>query len=143
MTYLLDVNVLIALLDTLHIHHERANAWFAEAGHRSWATSPIVQNGVVRIIGGSRYTSMPFGCGEIADLVAEWCAAPGHRFWPDDVSLLDDTLVERGRLLSPKRITDVYLLALAVRHGGKLVTLDHRLSPEGIRGGREALHIIG
>jgi hypothetical protein len=28
-TYLLDVNVLLALSDPMHIHHEAAHRWFA------------------------------------------------------------------------------------------------------------------
>lgn len=143
MTYLLDVNVLIALLDPLHIHHGAASDWFVATGSQSWATSPIVQNGAIRIIGSAGYSNVPFGSGAVADLLADWCEAPGHRFWSDDISLLDDQLVERQRLTGPKRITDTYLLALACRHGGKLATLDRRLAADAVRGGQEALHVIG
>lgn len=143
MIYLLDVNVLIALLDPLHVHHQPAYSWFAETGHRAWATSPIVENGVIRIVGNSGYTTVPFGCGAVADLLAEWCQAPGHYFWPEDISLLDATFAECRSQLSPKRITDIYLLALAVHHGGKLATFDGRLPAAIIPGGRGALHRIG
>lgn len=142
MTYLLDVNVLIALVDPLHVHHREAYAWFEQTGSQSWATSPIVQNAVIRIVGGAGYTNIPFGCGAVAGLLAEWCQACGHRFWTEDVTLLDEKLVDRARLLSPKRTTDIYLLALAVRHGGRLATLDRRLSPDAVHGGRDALYVI-
>lgn len=142
MTYLLDVNLLIALLDPDHVHHSSALDWFEEEGHRSWATSPIVQNGVVRILGSAGYTAVPFGCYEIVDLLGRWCSAPEHQFWPDEVSLLYPELVDRAKLTSSKRITDTYLLALAMFRGGKLATLDRRLSPIAVHGGSKALHVI-
>jgi predicted nucleic acid-binding protein len=47
-----------------------------------------------------------------------------HAFWPDDVSLLDSNAVDSTRIHGPRQLTDIYLLALAVKHGGKLVTFD-------------------
>lgn len=142
MTYLLDVNVLIALLDPDHLYHAKALTWFDEEGALDWASSPIVQNGVVRIMGAAAYSSVPFGCGEIVKTLGLWCQATEHVFWPDDISLFDHALIDPAKLTSPGRITDCYLLALAVRRGGKLATLDRRLSPEAVRGGREALQLI-
>lgn len=140
MRFLLDVNLLIALLDPDHVHHKLALDWFDETGCRAWATSPLVQNGVIRILGSAGYTAMPFGCAEIAEVLARWSGAPEHEFWPDDVSLLDPRLVDRERLTSPARVSDTYLLALSVSRGGKLATLDQRLSPAAVAGGQEALH---
>lgn len=142
MTYLLDVNVLIAILDPDHVFHRVALGWFDEVGHRAWATSPAVQNGVVRIVGSAKYQSLPFGCAEVADLLANWVKAVEHQFWPDDISLLDSRIIDTIRLSSSDRITDTYLLALAVNKGGMLATLDRRLSPDAVHGGREALHVI-
>ncbi len=48
---LLDVNVLIALLDRRHVHHEAAHGWFATAQADGWATCPLTQNAVLRILG--------------------------------------------------------------------------------------------
>ena len=142
MTFLLDVNLLIAILDPDHVHHDVALGWFNDTGYQDWATCPIVQNGVVRIVGARGYASMPFGCAEVANILAEWCAVPEHRFWPDDVSLLDGSLIDRMTVTSPDRLTDTYLLALAATHGGQLATLDRRLSTVAVRGGAEALHVI-
>ena len=63
-------------------------------------------------------------------------ALPDHAFWPDDVSLIDEAHVDHARLLGPKQITDVYLLALAVKHGGRFVTLDSGISHMAARQGR-------
>ena len=50
MTYLLDINVLIAPLDAGHVQHEAAHEWFGRVGHSAWATCPLTENGVVRVI---------------------------------------------------------------------------------------------
>lgn len=142
MTFLADVNVLIALIDPEHVDHERATDWFADRGQVRWATCPIVQNGVIRIVGGASYRAVPLGCEGVAATLAEWCNLVGHEFWPDEVSLLDSNLVDRSRLTSPSRTTDIYLLALAASRNGRLATLDRRLSPDAVRGGAKALHQI-
>ncbi len=142
MRYLLDVNVLIALLDDYHIDHARTTRWFVEVGRRAWATCPIVQNGAVRIVGGANYTTVPFSCADVSDTIRQWCDVPEHEFWPDEISLLDESRIDRTRLTSPKRITDSYLLALAVHRRGQLATLDRRLSPDAVKGGKGALELI-
>lgn len=48
MTYLLDVDVLIALLDSAHVQLEPAHGWIATRGRTAWATCPLTGNGVLR-----------------------------------------------------------------------------------------------
>ena len=60
---------------------------------------------------------------------------------PDDISLRDTALIDPAAILGPKQITDVYLLALAVKNGGRLVTFDHRISFAAVRGA-EARHLV-
>ena len=143
MTILLDVNVLIALIDPDHIAHDRAHHWFAHVAAGDWATCPIVENGAIRIVGAPGYTSPALGCADVIESVRSLYARSGHHFWPDDVSLIASDLIDRSMLLSSSRITDTYLLALAVAHGGRLATLDRRLSPAAVKGGAAALEIIG
>ncbi|MCD7098243.1 TA system VapC family ribonuclease toxin [Stenotrophomonas sp. MMGLT7] len=140
--YLLDVNVLLALLDPLHSHHPRAHAWFAAHGARAWASCAVTQNGALRIMAHRSYPNRVASVAEAAEVLAEFCAQPAHRYWPGELSLLDSPLVERGRLLSPAQVTDTWLLALAVRHGGRLATFDRRLVTDAVAGGREALQQI-
>jgi hypothetical protein len=142
-TFLLDANVLIALIDPGHVHHDDAHAWFAGEGGGAWATCPLTQNAVLRIVGHSRYPGSPGGPASVAPSLASLLAHAGHRFWPDDVSLLDDSLVDATRLLTPGQVTDSYLLALARAKGGRLATLDRKLAVAAVRGGREALRVIG
>ena len=56
--------------------------------------------------------------------LAEACRQSIHEFWPDEVSLLDSDVVDSTRIHGPRQLTDIYLLALAVRHEGRFVTFD-------------------
>ncbi len=143
MTHLLDINVLIALLDPGHVHHEPAHAWFAEQGRHAWATCPLTENGVLRIVGHARYPNSPGTPAAVAPLMRGLCALPGHSFWPDNVSLLDAEKVDPERLLTSGQVTDSYLLALACSKGGQLATFDRRLVADAVSGGSRGLHLIG
>lgn len=142
MTFLLDVNVLIALIDPAHVNHEVAHRWFEAEGGESWATCPITENGVVRIVGHTRYANSPGSPSLVAEVLGGLRERPGYVFWPDDISLLDPARIDIGRLLSHKQVTDSYLLALAVAHGGRLASFDRRLAFAAVRRGQDALHLI-
>jgi toxin-antitoxin system PIN domain toxin len=143
MTFLLDVNVLIALIDPVHVHHDIANAWFEREGRGAWATCPITQNGVLRVVGNPRYGNHPGSPVVVAEVLRKLVALDGHRFWADDIGLLDEALVDSSRLLNAARLTDTYLLALACSKRGRLATLDRRLVADAVHGGRAGLHVIG
>lgn len=141
--YLLDVNVLIALIDPAHVQHDRAHEWFAAQGQGAWATCPLTENGVVRIVGAARYPSTPGTPAAVAELMALLRRHPGHEFWPDDVTLFDRQLVDSARLLDSSQVTDTYLLALASAHSGQLATFDRHLVADAVVNGAQALHLIG
>jgi toxin-antitoxin system PIN domain toxin len=126
---LLDINVIIALLDQGHVLHSHAVHWLAREQEPGWASCPITQNGVVRIMAQPAYPN-----GQPASLVAERLAEafrhPSHVFWPEPISLLQEGLIHWQRVLGPRQITDAYLLALAVCHGGRFVTFDQRIGVE-------------
>ena len=143
MTFLLDVNVLVALIDPAHVQHDAAHDWFARQGKKSWATCPLTENGVMRIVGHVRYPNSPGTPAAVAQVMSGLCALPGHIFWPDDISLLDTKKLDASRLLNSAQVTDSYLLALACAHGGKLATFDRRLVVDAVRGGAKGLHLIG
>ena len=142
MTFLLDVNVLISLIDPGHVGHDAAHRWFEVEGRQDWATCPLTENGVIRIVGHPKYPNTPGSPAEAAALVARLRGLPGHAFWPDDISLAGADHVDSARIRTPGQVTDSYLLALAVAHGGRLATFDRRLSPVAVRGGKAALHMI-
>jgi toxin-antitoxin system PIN domain toxin len=120
---LLDVNVLIALLDSDHASHDSAIDWFAKHAREGWASCPITQNGCIRIMSSPGYPN-PLPVQAVIERLAEACHQAIHEFWPDEVSLLDSNVVDSTRIHGPRQLTDTYLLALAVQHEGKLVTFD-------------------
>ena len=142
MTYLLDVNVLIALIDPGHVAHEDAHRWFETTGHSSWATCPLTANGVICILGNPKYPNSPGSPARVAPIMQSLRGLPGHEFWPDDVSLVDCAAIDTEKLLTSAQVTDTYLLALAKVHGGALATFDRKLSVLAVRGGKPSLHLI-
>ena len=142
MVCLLDVNLLLALCDSRHEHHELAHRWFAAKGQSAWATCPITENGFIRIASQPSYPNSPGGTSHVASLLRRFCRRDGHRFWPDAVSLMDDMLFKLSLTPSPNQTTDVYLLGLAVKNRGKLATLDGSIPARAVIGGERALEVI-
>jgi len=128
---LLDVNVLVALFHPDHIHHDAAHVWFAANRAAGWATSPLTENGVVRILSNVATSGLHQSPASVRSLLDKACSSEGHAFWPDSVSLRDDRLFNLAGV-SHRQITDVYLLGLAVANGGRLTTFDHRISLEAV-----------
>ena len=131
---LLDVNVLVALFDPDHVHHDLAHDWFSVAQHDGWATCPLTENGVVRILSNRRYSPLAEPPGRTAARLRTFCHSRDHQFWPDDVSLRTTELFMDAVAYSHTAVTDVYLLALARQHGGRLATFD-RTIPRGVVAG--------
>jgi uncharacterized protein len=123
---LLDINVLLALLDSDHVDHGRALDWLEAEIGGGWASCAITQNGFVRVISQPQYPS-PVSPGVAVELLERACSTDHHVFWPCDVSLLDARVVDRARLHGPRQVTDAYLLALAISREGRLVTFDRSL----------------
>lgn len=139
MTYLLDVNVLIALLDPRHVHHEFAHTWFGREGAESWATCPMTENAILRILGNPKYPNSPGNPAVVASLLRQLREAAGHVFWPDKISLLDPAFTALDRVLVSKQVTDTYLLSLAAASGGRLATFDRRMAADATIDGRSVL----
>ena len=139
-TYLLDINLLIALSDPMHIHHESAHRWFAEKGQQDWATCPITENGFIRIVSHPNYPNRPGDVATVLAIFRRLCEARGHHFWSEDISILQ--IVEPDVIITHAQLTDVYLLGLSVHKRGKLATFDRRIMTDAVRKGRKALELI-
>lgn len=133
MRALLDVNVLIALLDSDHASHSRATQWFADHAKEGWASCPITQNGCLRIMSHPRYPNA-LTVQAIAQRLIEATNSKWHEFWPDSVSLLDPRVANTTRIHGPRQITDIYLLALAVSHQARFVTFDASIAHSAVAG---------
>jgi uncharacterized protein len=125
MRALLDVNVVIALFDPDHVFHDRAHDWWATQAKAGWSSCPIVENGVVRIMSHPSYSQkMRFTPGDLIFRLRTFAAHTNHEFWPDGISLRDERTFISGHIHGSKHLTDIYLLALARKNGGKLATFD-------------------
>jgi hypothetical protein len=132
--WLLDVNVLVALFDPDHVHHDIAHDWFADNARAGWATCPTTENGLVRVVANPSYGSPDVGAAEMVDRLRRFCASGGHQFWPDGPSLRDRTVFNVACLAGYRQITDIYLLAVARAHGGRLATFDRGIPIRAVRG---------
>lgn len=138
--YLLDVNVLVALLDEAHIHHTVAQNLIAQPNVRI-ATCALTENGVLRVLNLPGYSSYgPAGFEVVRSQLQHLCEDTDHEFWPCDTTLRDDSKINWNRVMGHNQITDIYLLALAAAHDGALATLDHRVAISAVRGA-QARHL--
>jgi toxin-antitoxin system PIN domain toxin len=123
MRALLDVNVLVALLDRQHIAHGRAHAWLAQNITDGWASCPLTENGCLRVLTNPRYAA-PVHAVDILTKLATAKTGGRHEFWDDDLTITDAQVFDRNKWRGHQQVTDTYLLALAVKHSGRLVTFD-------------------
>ncbi|MFL6246370.1 MAG: TA system VapC family ribonuclease toxin [Thermoanaerobaculia bacterium] len=123
---LLDVNVLVALFDPDHVHHDAAHEWFSANRQYGWATCPLTENGLIRILSNSAYSGVHETAIAIAKRLDTFCSSGDHSFWPDQLSVRDQRRFKLSGV-SHNQITDVYLLGLASEMGGRLATFDRRI----------------
>ena len=141
MIHLLDINVLIALCDPAHPHAAAARMCYGGGLARNgWATCPLVEIGFLRIFGSRKYPGGPGSPQAARPILAGLLATPGHQFWPDDLTLTAAGVYPN--LPASDHLTDLYLLGLAVQHGGRFATFDQRLDASLIPGGPAAYFII-
>jgi toxin-antitoxin system PIN domain toxin len=140
---LLDVNVLVALFDPDHVHHELAHDWFAENRSRGWATCPLTENGFLRVLSNPSYGGVETRVTALLSRLRAFCRASDHQFWPDALSLQDESVFDPAFLVGHRQITDVYLLGLARHGGGALATFDRTVPVKAIRRApRDLLEVI-
>lgn len=140
---LLDVHVLLALFDPAHTHHEIAHEWFADNREFGWATCPLTENGFLRTAGtvarAGEFVTIP----ALVERLRKFRSSSQHEFWPDDISLLDERLFAAQLVRGHQQLADLYLLGLAVRRGGRLVTFDQRIPLAAVKGAtRAALEVV-
>jgi uncharacterized protein len=137
---LLDVNVLIALLDSNHLHYGIAQQWVKEhtAG---FASCPLTQNGALRVMANANYAQGARGemysYPSLFGLLKDSLEAIDHIFLPDNVSLLNVQTFNHDNIHSHKQLTDIYLLALAVKHNCTLLTFDNHIALNTVLGAEQ------
>lgn len=141
MITLLDASVLIALGDAGHEQEAAALRFFQnEAVPGGWATCPLTENAFLRILSQPSYPRNLGTTAEARRVLDRLLAVPGHQFWPDDISLADTRLFPT--LPASRHLTDLYLLGLAVKHGGRFATFDASMDASLVSGGPAAFRLI-
>jgi toxin-antitoxin system PIN domain toxin len=131
---LLDVNVLVALFDPVHVHHEAAHAWFGRNRNRRWATCALTENALVRVLSNAAYPGRRTTVEDAASRLRTFCSDRQHVFWSDSISVRDPGRFHWNRVQGHRQLTDVYLLALAVSNRGRLATFDSAMSLKAVEG---------
>ena len=93
MAALLDVNALIALVDSDHVSHLPMQLWFLSQQQNGWATSPITENGMIRVLSQPAYPSGQRLAAEAIQILVDLKSAfpESYEFWTDDISLADES----------------------------------------------------
>jgi toxin-antitoxin system PIN domain toxin len=130
---LFDINVLLALFDAGHQFHGRAREWLTANIEEGWASCPITQNGFIRVMSQPSYPNR-LSPKQAMERLAEATQSSYHAFWRDEISVLDENVFDRTRIHGAKQLTDVYLLALAIRNAGRFVTFDDSVPLSAVRG---------
>ena len=134
MVALLDVNFLVAMFHAGHIHHEAAHAWFEEHAKLGWATCPITEMGMLRVLSNPTLQLSDARLSQVSQRMIAFCNHPKYHFWPDSISLAAENTWALQLARGYKQVTDIYLLALAVRNRGRLVTFDQNIPLRAVRG---------
>jgi predicted nucleic acid-binding protein len=141
--FLPDVNTLLALLDPMHVHHEAAHHWYASQSPLRIMLCSHVENGVIRVASQPKYPNCLGTGARVREALGNFVRQVKAESCAKEVSLLDDGILLKPELLTPSRVTDLYLLALAAANGIRLATFDQRIPSQAVAGGDEALEIIG
>ena len=142
MTYLLDVNILIALLDTKHIYHKKTEDWFFDIASKSWATCPITENGFLRIVTSPAYANVDASFKEALTRLNDLTKIGNHVFWEDEISFSSSKDLLPQYVIKSKEITDIYLILLAKKNKGKLATLDKKIRGDAITDGKNSVELF-
>lgn len=121
--FLLDINVLAALASDEHEFHTRAHRWF-DTLNAEWALCPLSEIGFIRL---AANPATRVGSGSIqraVEVLAELGRLPGYRYWPIRESWADLTAPFAARITGHQQVTDAYLLGMAIKENGVLVTFD-------------------
>lgn len=127
MTALLDVSVLVALFNAGHADHDVAHDWFADNGKSGWASCPLTENGLLRVLGNPTQAAGFVPIPQLLENLKRFCASSQHDFWPDVISFRDETMFNVAAIRGPAQLTDVFLLGLAVKRRGRFVTFDQSI----------------
>ena len=134
---LLDVNTLIALIDSEHVHHAAVMRWLA--AHRGeWGGCAISEAGALRVL--TNPAAGQYGVADVSGAIDGLQGLPRFRYWESIPSWWQIPETIRGKVSGHQQITDCFLLGAAVLADGSLVTLDKAMRH--MAGARFARHLL-
>lgn len=126
--HLLDLNVLIAITEASHPHFRRAHAWFGSAGKHPLGICPLTEAGFIRVTTNPTFLPAPRSVGQAIAILQTMKGHPGYSFWEMSESWVSKTAPFARRISGHRQVTDAYLLGLAIKQNGVLVTFDKGIS---------------
>jgi toxin-antitoxin system PIN domain toxin len=120
----LDLNSLVAFGDPDHKNHRAVQKWFLSVGKDNWGVCSLTEAGFVRVTTNPAYRPVSRTVDQAAAVLADFATHPGYRYWPISDKWTALTAPFRARIFGHQQVTDAYLLGLAVKEGGVLVTFD-------------------
>lgn len=121
---LLDTNVLLALAWPNHQHHALAHRWFRAEARSGWATCALTQVGFVRLSSNPSFTPAAVTPQQAATLLQKLLGHEHHHFWPSPPASKPGIY---WQTLGHQQVNDAYLVEVARKQRGRLVTLDSKL----------------
>ncbi len=140
--FLPDVNVLLALLDPLHVHHEAAHQWYARRSPLRVVMCSHVENGVIRVASQPKYPNCLGTSGTVREALLRFVRKLSAESCGQNVSLLNEKFLLQVNCLTPSRVSDIYLLALAAANHARFATFDTHVPADSVAGGPRALEVI-
>lgn len=140
--FLLDVNALLALLDPMHIHHDAAHRWYEKRSPLRMMICSHVINGVIRVASQPKYPNCLGTSARVRNVLCDLVRNVDAESCAKDVSLLADDILLQPNALTPSRVSDLYLLALAAANDARFATFDTRIPAEAVAGGPATIEII-
>jgi hypothetical protein len=122
--YLLDLNVLIALVDSGHQHYQAAQNWFNSSSSHNVGICPLTESGFLRITTNPAYRPVPHSIEEAIAILHLLKGHPRYRYWQIKESWVEVTAPFAVRIRGHQQVTDAFLLGLAIKENGQLVTFD-------------------
>ena len=120
------MNILVALTDKKHVHHELSTDRFNAQLSHNWGICAFTETSFIRFI--TRPTVGSFSVSEASEILKRLAAHPGYKFWTMTETWSTITAPFKDRIFGHQQITDAYLVGMAVRENGVLVTLDKAVS---------------
>jgi toxin-antitoxin system PIN domain toxin len=124
---LLDLNVLIALTDETHQHHRIAKNWLHTSGRKGWGICPLTESGYLRVTTNPAIHSGGRTLKKCLEVLEALAIEPGYCYWPITSTWAELTTPFAARIFGHQQVTDAYLLGLAIKNNGVLVTFDRGL----------------